>query len=346
MFWTGVSVISRIRNQILQLMASGEKSVYELIDKQDASLPEFFNLIQEMEGQGLLSTKEGKVYLSENARDKIEGLDLIEEQWCSCCSTGYRISGSLRQVQQKFEEIASERPKAIEEYDQGFISPEDIMRRIAFMYERGDLLDSKIFVVGDDDLFSIAVALTGLPQKVWVGEIDERLVSFINKVAAEYGLPVEANEFDIQYPLSSELKGRFDIFVTDPVETLPGLTLFLSRGVSALKGKGCSGYFGLTTLEASRKKWFEIEKCLHDMGFVITDLRRKFSVYPQTGNNFFRYQEKLPIIRKIGSEVDYDWYKSTFCRVEAVEDPKPVVEDKMILDDEVYRDDESWATPY
>lgn len=335
---------SRIKNQILQLLASGEKSVYELIDKQDASLPEFFNLIQEMQNEGLLSMENGKVSISEKAK-----LDLktIEEQGCSyCLSTGYRISGFLQRVQEKFEEIASNRPKAIEEYDQGFISPLDIIKRIAFMYERGDLLESKIFVAGDDDLFSIAVALTGLPQKVWVGEIDERLVSFINETSAQHGLPVEANVFDIQYPLHSELREGFDIFVTDPVETVPGMTLFLSRGVSALKGEGCSGYFGLTTLEASRKKWFEIEKRLHDMGFVITDLRRKFSVYPQTDNNFFRYQEKLPIIEKIGSNVDYDWYKSTFCRVEAVEDPKPLVEDKMILDEEVYRDDESWATPY
>lgn len=336
---------SRIKNQILQLLASGEKSVYELIDKQDASLPEFFNLIQEMQNEGLLSMEDGKVSISEKV--EVDRLKTIEEQGCNCClSTGYRIGGFFQQVKERFEKIASDRPKAIEEYDQGFISPQDIMKRIAFMYERGDLLDSRIFVVGDDDLFSIAVALTGLPQKVWVGEIDERLVSFINETAAEYGLPVEANVFDIQYPLPSEAKGSFDIFVTDPVETVPGLTLFLSRGVSALKGGGCSGYFGLTTLEASRQKWFEIQKRLHEMGFVITDLRRKFSVYPHTDNNFFRYQEKLPIIEKIGVNMDYDWYKSTFCRVEAVQEPQPMVKGEMILDEEVYRDDESWATPY
>ncbi len=339
----------RIKNQILQLLAHGEKSVYELIDKQDASLPEFFNLIQEMQNEGLLSMEEGRASISErmDIDSDIDKLKTIEEQGCSCCLTsGYQIGGFLQEVQEKFEKIAGGRPEAIEEYDQGFISPQDIMKRIAFVYERGDLLGSQIFVAGDDDLFSIAVALTGLPQKVWVGEIDERLVSFINETAAEYELPVEANTFDIQYPLPSEVKGNFDIFVTDPVETLPGLILFLSRGISALRGKGCSGYFGLTTLEASRKKWFEIEKRLHDMGLVITDLRRKFSVYPQTDNNFFRYQEKLPIIEKIGSNVDYDWYKSTFCRVEAVEEPQPIVEGEMILDDEVYRDDESWATPY
>ncbi|MFO7966977.1 MAG: bis-aminopropyl spermidine synthase family protein [Archaeoglobaceae archaeon] len=336
---------SRIKNQVLQLLADGERSVYELIDKQDASLPEFFNLMQEMQNEGSLSMKNGRVSISQKVVD--ERLKDIEEQGCSCClSTGYQIDGFLQEVQKKFEEIAAHRPKAIEEYDQGFISPVDIMKRIAFIYERGDLLDSRIFVAGDDDLFSIAVALTGIPQKVWVGEIDERLVSFINDAAKEHSLPVEANNLDIQHPLPPEVRGKFDIFVTDPVETVPGLTLFLSRGVSALRGEGCSGYFGLTTLEASRKKWFEIEKRLHDMGFVITDLRRKFSDYPQMDNNFFRYQEKLPIIEKMGSNVDYDWYKSTFCRVEAVEEPKPMVEGEMILDDEVYRDDESWATPY
>jgi hypothetical protein len=150
----------------------------------------------------------------------------------------------------------------------------------------------------------------------------------------------------VQQAFPEDLKRKFDVFVTDPVETIPGLKLFLSRGVSTLRGVGCSGYFGITTLEASRRKWYEIQRMIMDMGFVITDLKRHFNVYPQEEKNFFRFQEKLPIVEKLGYNVDWDWYNSTLFRIEAVKEPKPIVEGEMIIDEKVYKDDESWASPF
>jgi len=336
----------RIKNQIIQALANGRTSVYRLIDRQDASLPEFLSIIDEMKKEGMISIEGGIVSLAEDNETitKLQNTGVTE---CSECDyTGYSISGFFSEILEKFEEIASERPEAIEVYDQGFISPEGIIKRIMFMHDRGDLLDSEIFIVGDDDLLSIAAALTGLPKRVRVGEIDERLVSFINRVGEAFNLPIEAVKFDVQHPLPANLRRKFDVFVMDPVETLPGLGLFLSRGVLSLKGIGCSGYFGITTLEASRKKWYEIERMIYEMGFVITDLRRKFSIYPLTEKNFLSYHEKLPVYDKFGDNVDCDWYKSTLYRIEAVKEPVPVVEGEMVIDEKVYKDDESWATPY
>jgi len=340
------NMMERIKRQILQALHEEPISIYKLIDAQDASLPEFFELIQQMEQDGLIKIEDGKVSLTDKGK-KLFDLKKINGFVCNYCEgTGYDINEFFRDVMKEYAKIAEERPEAIEKYDQGFISIEGIIRRVEFVYERGDLLKTDIFVVGDDDLFSIASALTGLPRKIFVIDIDDRLINFINKKADEYGLPIEAEVYDVQQALPDELKRKFDVFVTDPVETIPGLKLFLSRGVSALKGEGCSGYFGLTTLEASRRKWFEIQKMIHEMGFVITDIRRKFNVYPQEEKNFFRFQDKLPIVKKLGAKVDYDWYKSALYRIEAVQDPKPLVEGTMIIDEKVYKDDESWATPY
>ncbi len=341
-------MMERIRKQILQALAGGELSVYKLIDLQDASLPEFFQLLQEMEEGEIIRISDGKVRLTEKGREVAEklGAKYFDVSCDHCSYTGMKIHDFFKEVLGKYLEIAKDRPETVEEYDQGYISPEGVIRRVEFVYERGDLLKSRIFVVGDDDLFSIAAALTGMPEKIFVVDIDERLINFINKVAEEYSLPIEAMVYDVQQAFPEELKKKFDVFVTDPVETIPGLKLFLSRGVSTLKGPGCSGYFGITTLEASRKKWYEIQKMIHDMGFIITDMRRKFSVYPQEEKNFFRFQEKLPIVEKLGAKIDYDWYKSTLYRIEAVKEPKPLVEGEMIIDEAVYRDNESWATPY
>ncbi len=340
-------MMRRIRNQILQALYNRDMSVYELIDRQDASLPEFFDLIQEMVGEGIIRVENGIIKLTDKGLSICEelGMKKFEDFRCEeCDGTGYVIT--FKEAFEEYSKIAKDRPEAIEVYDQGFISLDGVIRRVQFLFERGDLLKTEIFVVGDDDLFSLASSLTGFPKRVFVVDIDERLIDFINKKADEYGLPVEAMVYDVQQAFPEDLRRRFDVFVTDPVETIPGIKLFLSRGVSTLRGLGCSGYFGLTTLEASRRKWYEIQRMIHDMGFVITDIRRRFNVYPMDEKNFFRFQEKLPIVKKLGAKVDYNWYTSCLYRIEAVREPKPLVEGEMIIDEKVYKDDESWATPY
>ncbi len=342
-------MMRRIRNQILQALYRKDMSVYELIDEQDASLPEFFELMQGMEKEEIIKVENGRISLTDKGLKICEdlGIGKVDKLTCERCDgTGYEIKGIFEDVIKEYSKIAEERPEAIEKYDQGFISLDGVIKRVEFVFERGDLLKTEIFVVGDDDLFSLASALTGFPKRIFVVDIDERLIDFINRKADEYGLPVSAEVYDVQQAFPDELKGKFDVFVTDPVETLPGIKLFLSRGVSTLKGIGCSGYFGLTTLEASRRKWYEIQRMIHEMGFVITDIRRKFNVYPQEEKNFFRFQEKLPIVKKVGARIDYNWYKSSLYRIEAVKEPKPLVEGEMIIDEKVYKDEESWATPY
>ena len=332
--------MQRIQNQILSLLASGSYSIWHVIDYQDASLPEFFEIIEEMEREGIIRMENGILSLTEKGKELAKDKEFHDFQCKRCMGTGYDI---WEDVKKEYEKIASERPLPDARYDQGYISIDGVMRRLSFIFERGDLYGD-IFIAGDDDLFSIAAGLSGLPSRIVVVEIDERLVNFINRVASEYGLKVEAFSHDLQNDIG-ELKKKFDVFVTDPVETLPGITLFLSRCVEALKGIGSSGYFGLTTLEASRHKWYEIQRMLHEMGFVITDIRRKFNVYPDDGKNFFSFQQRLPVFKKIKKKNDYNWYTSSLYRIEAVKEPKALVRGWQKLGEALYHDDESWVTP-
>lgn len=340
--------MDRIRKQVLQALFNGNISVYKLIAHQDSSLKEVYRLLQDL-NEDLITLKDGRVGLTEKGVKACSdlGLKKVDDPVCGTCGgTGYSISNFFSKILAEFSNLALDRPEAVERYDQGFMSLDGVIRRLEFIYERGDLVDSKIFVMGDDDLLSLAAGLTGMPRRVHVVDIDERLVSFINEKAEEMDLPIKAETYDVQQPLPNRLKGKFDIFVTDPVETLPGIKLFLSRATSSLKGRGSSGYCGLTTLEASRHKWYDIQKMLLEMGFVITDIRRKFNVYPMEEKNFFRFQDQLPIVQKLKIKSDCDWYTSAFIRVEAVKEPTPPVEGAMLLNEKVYRDDESWATPY
>ena len=339
--------MDRFKNQVVQFCSKGDISIYELIERQDFSLKEFFQKIRQLEREGIIEIDGRTVRLKPKYRDTYSNLSSIEDVKCSCCEkTGIEIKGYFKELLDRWNQVTNGRPEAIEVFDQGFISPEGVIRRVAYIYDRGDLLDAEIFIMGDDDLLSIALALTGLPKRVQVVEIDERLVNFINKVAEKENLSLRAEVFDAQQALPDKFKGKFDIFITDPVETLPGFTLFISRATSSLKGIGCAGYLGLTTIEASKEKWFEIEKRFLEMGFVITDIRRRFSVYPLGDISFSRYQEKCQVYKEIGVKADRDWYTSSFIRLEAVKQPKPLVEGTHVIDEKVYKDDESLATPY
>lgn len=339
--------LQRIAQQILQSLRQGPQSPYQLIDAQDGSLPEFLQVWQTLQEQGLLRVAQGKASLTPQGEQTAEGLRPAEGVRCPhCAGTGYRLAPFHQEVLKRYRALIRHRPPATEAYDQGYIDPEGVMRRLAFIHERGDLNGTWLFIVGDDDLLSLAAALTGLPKHITVVDIDQRIVDFINQTARAQGLPIEAAVYDVQQAFPAHWQGHYDLFITDPVETLPGLELFLSRGVSTLKGPGSAGYFGLTTLEASRKKWLAIQEMIHRMGFVITDIRRRFNVYPDEGEtNFFRYQEKLPIVQKLGLQVDYNWYTSALYRIEAVKTPRPVITGPRIIDEQVYKDEESWATP-
>jgi hypothetical protein len=338
----------RIRVQILRMLLEGEKTFYDIVHRQDSCLPETFALLSEMEKEGLIGIDSGKIKLTAEgmAFCKENNIKELGNVLCEACeATGIVIRDEFKKILEEYKKIAMNRPKAVEKYDQGFISLEGVVKRVAFMYERGELSNAEIFVGGDDDLLSIVLALTGLPKRVVAVDIDERLINIINKTAKERGLPLEAFTHDLRYEFSDDIKKKFDVFVTDPVETVPGIRLFLSRCVSTLKGIGCSGYFGLTTVESSRKKWYEIERILLDMGFVITDIKRKFNVYPFEEESHGGFEETFKIVKKLGQKANCDWYYSTLIRIEAVKEPKPLIEGTVELGPELYVDEETWATP-
>jgi len=269
---------------------------------------------------------------------------------------------------EEYESVVGSRPAALATYDQWFMGAHDALLRIAFFHDRGDLLNKRLLIIGDDDLLGIAAAITGLPKEVVVLEIDERIINFTNSVAESYRKkqeedekddeennktnknktnlnrrrmsPLRAIKFDVREDLPSDLRGSFDTFACDPVETVAGCKLFLSRGVSGLRGFGSALYFGLTALECSKRKTFEIQKLVSDMGFALTDNLRGFTEYPDPG-----WEDQLPIWQSLGVKPTSTWYKSSLYRWEVIlEHPKPSIEGEYTGDWNFFIDSESWAT--
>ncbi|WP_297056540.1 bis-aminopropyl spermidine synthase family protein [Thermosulfurimonas sp.] len=337
-----MSETERIKRQILRALKLRPQTFWELINHQDGHLAVFFEVLKDLLSEGRILYRDHRFELAEDP-----GLRPLADTLCRTCGLGVELYGFWEEIYRKFLEATRGRPLPTSDYDQGFVRPVDTVRRVAYIYQRGDLEETEIFILGDDDLLSVAMGLTRMPRRVVVVEIDERINRFIKDFAKQEGLSfIEVYDYNVIEALPEDLKGAFDVFVTDPVETKKGLKLFVGRCLEALRGPGAVGYMGFTHREASLRKWFEFEKFILSAGLVVTDILRDFAIYPEAENRWEHFYETYEIMKKLDLPLpEVDWYKSSFVRFEVVEGPTVPPFDPPKDLRELYFDEESWATP-
>ncbi|HID11025.1 MAG TPA: putative methyltransferase [Candidatus Latescibacteria bacterium] len=301
------------------LRSSGD--FWEVLDLSEVPMLLASWLVGELEREGFVAvvgeevrlTEKGECFCREN---DISRARRLECPWCR--GKAVHVEAYMK-VLREFKGLSLERPEPLRQYDQGYVTEESTVARVVLMAARGDLEGNAILVLGDDDLAGLALALTGAPKEVVVLDIDERLLDFIEDKAREVGFHnLEARRADFRDPLPEDLVGRFDVFLTDPSESLPALKAFIGRGVVGLKGLGGAGYFGLTRAESSLWKWRELEKILvEDFGMAITDIIHDFNAYLSWG---YEREMKAWDYLPVKAEPKGIWYRSCWFRIERVEE--------------------------
>lgn len=332
---------------ILEQLLDGPRSYWALLRSSRRHAAEFIADLRELLSSGLIEYDESGFSLTPEGRVLAarHGIRPRRNVICpSCSGRGVTLFSEFDAMLQRFRQITRNRPEAISLYDQGAVTPEVSVLRVAYMYEQGDLAGRDLLLLGDDDLTSIAAALSGLPRRIHVAEADERLVAFIADVSRSQGwddyLTVEP--YDVRWALPERLRARFDVFITDPVETLEGILLFLSRGTEALRERG-AGYFGLTQLESSMAKWREIQRGVLEMGYAITAILPQFQEYAldHVLDNDWRIVTEAPV--ELGPP-DVLFYTSSLVRLQLVGAPQPLYSGPVLMGRELYYDDEAYAT--
>ena len=337
----------RLEAKILRELAYSNKTVWELLEKSDRTLRESIGALKHLYREGLINEDKGVFYLTEKGKQSVNPKELrYKSGICGVCG-GKRIVAEegFNDLAKKFKEIVKERPQPKLDYFQGYMVTEDVVARVALMHHYGDLCSKSIVLIGDDDLLSVALALTQLPLKITVLDIDKRLGDFITKVNSKYGFNIEYFEYDVANPIPKTLIGKFDVFSSEPLETLSGLRAFLLRGVTCLR-KGGVGYFGLTLHEASLRKWLEAQKLLLKKGCVITDIIQGFSSYPMDYSTV--NYEKFAYNLGFGTEKNpgVNWYKSALIRFEALSAPNFTYNRRMRVEIVDVKDDLTHPTLY
>jgi predicted methyltransferase len=329
--------MERTKYQILRALQKGPMSFWSLIRCQDSTLSEFTRTITRMLSQKEIMLTAASHTFSLRTASKV----LPEENpLCpSCDGKGVVPGGRFEEALKRFLDLTGDRPSPAIAYNQGIIDPRDLALKADTLYRRGDLEGRSILLLGDDDLFSIFLALLGYESTLLVLEIDDRLIQYIRATAQRHRLPITTRCYDVNADLPPDLMTAWDTFVTEPPEGLNAMLLFLRRGIDALRPRG-AGYFGLTTLESSLAKWLEIQRFLTKREMVITDLLRNFSLYPEEGDPVRDY-ERFPIARSLpvaSGPPDVDYFRSSLIRVEKT--------DIMARQDHerFYSDEETWVT--
>lgn len=311
--------MEKLEAKILRELAVSKRTFWELLEKINSPLRDFVAALKRLNEEGLISIDETGFYLTEKGKTKINPKSLaFEGKICPSCF-GKRIipEARFKDILEEFKRIVEKRPSPSLDFFQGYMLEQDVVSRIALMHYYGDLDGKEIVLIGDDDLLSVALALTGLPSRVAVLDIDARLGGFLQAVNKDYGFNIEFVQYNVAEPLPKELRGKFDVFSSEPLETVSGLKAFIVRGVSCLKENGV-GYFGLTNYEASLKKWLSVQKLLANMNCAITDIIQGFSVYPMNYGTADYEGFAYDLGFKVGKNLGINWYKSALLRFEVL----------------------------
>lgn len=311
--------MKRVEAKILNELAFSKRTVWELLDKCNCSLKDFASALKRLYAGGFITSDEKGFYITAKGKKEINPKSLnFGGKICPFCF-GKRIipEAKFKEILSEFKRITAKRPQPTVDFFQGYMLEESVVARAALMHYYGDLDRKSIVLVGDDDLLSIALALTELPSSIVVLDVDTRIGEFIKNFKREYGYAIDFMKYNVSDPLPRELQGKFDVFSSEPLETSSGLKAFIIRGTACLKENGV-GYFGLTNYEASLKKWLAVQKFLSRMNCVITDIIQGFSVYPMTYDTADYEKFVYNLGFDIGKNPGINWYKSALIRFEII----------------------------
>lgn len=203
---------------------------------------------------------------------------------------------------QKIIEKYKNRPVPERKLDQFYATAETVIKRSNLLLRYGEeFKSSKIIFLGDDDLTSIALALTKKFDEIIVLDIDERILSFINEVVEKEKLNVKTFKHNICNPLPKNLlKTQTNFIFFDPPYTPSAVKIWLIRALEILLGSGsnqkrknaellknkfifmCYGY-----TDKSLERGLKIQKLISDIGLITQEKFRKFNKYTgaETINN-------------------------------------------------------------
>jgi len=269
-----------VRRVLREIYLHGKIGTKDLARAARLPTPVTAAIRRELEKGGLVVRRGGAVLTEAGEKYARDILGMIKEDKPKSPSTEDKVAFSPEHetVLERLREHSRKRPRVDTSLDQAYATPETALRRALYMLREGDLGGRRILFLGDDDLTSVAAALLGGADAITALDIDGRLLAVIKEISDEEGLDIECVLHDLRNPLPEGLRGTFDTFFTDPPYTLPGLRLFLSRGLEAIRPRKTAGVY-LAFADKPPLEMLKIHRAINEMGLFVGELIPRFNEY-------------------------------------------------------------------
>lgn len=181
----------------------------------------------------------------------------------------------LRRVRVLLREARSELATGVRaDLDQCPSTTATVLARLALLEKR----ERDILFVGDDDLCSLAAAVTNARARIAVLDADDALLCVIGKHAPPRR--VELVRHDVRRVLPNRLRGRFDDAFTDPPYTLAGQLVFVrAAALSLRRAAGASLYVCASRAYLDADSLREVRTFLARAGFDLHAVHPQFNRY-------------------------------------------------------------------
>ena len=330
---TGLEISNYSFEKILRAMATDSYG-WRIVDISDQPFNLVAETLKQLEKRDFIKFVGPRVEFTRNGKDLLRqhGIYPKADFRCNHCQgTGYDVSTYANLIE-KFNGILEKYPRPESIKDRWIMSTRSIFRRVMLMVQKGNAPGKDIVILNDADLMGVALALTRLPDRIVVLERNSEMVDYLFNLIHSEKLPIDVHEYDFRNPVPEEFFGKFDVFMTDPLEAYESLLLNLKKGMSLLRsGEGRAGFFGLTHTEASLRKWQTLQRDLMIMNdIVITDILYEFSDYENDNFQIEKIRGDVPIFQE---RPTIPWYKSCVYRLETLQEFEPLDEGMDVRDD-------------
>jgi predicted methyltransferase len=279
--------VAGVRLVLRELTRREPVSVRDLSRAAALPLPIVAAICNELRSRGVVSETR-PVQLTDAARGQLGRTAGPDVGVCpTCAGVGRVVPDDLWPIVERQRATEAASPMVRVELDQAHCTPETAVRRALLLADEGALDGGRVLLLGDDDLVSVAIMLVvqhlglGGPAELVALDVDDDLVAFL-KATVGSALPFQARTHDLRDPLPPELRGHFDVVMTDPPYTAAGARLFGSRAADALvPGPGGDLYFSFGSTRPDVVASAQAD--LLAMGFAIRSLVPDFNEYLGTG---------------------------------------------------------------
>jgi N4-bis(aminopropyl)spermidine synthase len=191
------------------------------------------------------------------------------------------LAYKVRQVESVVFRSRAKMPKARRDLDHVAATPATISHRVSHLIANYDLTNTRILFLGDHDITSVGLASVLPNMRAAVVDVDEELLSHLHSTFVSLGAKTSIAYSDLRFPLHDSLQRSYDLVVTDPPYSEPGMRTFLQRSYEALDPLSRMPRvllaFGFSHLRPDTG--WRVQRAILESGFAISSLLPRFNVY-------------------------------------------------------------------